>query len=424
MLDLAKLMAEMADSMFEDIEQRLQSELRKRDDTIAELRAQIAAIPAGKDGVAGRDGVDGKDGRDGIDGKDGARGATGENGADGRDGIDGRSVSVEDIEPLIARMVSRSVEALPKARDGTDGRDGRDGASVPVEAVATLVNAEVAKAVAALPKPADGKDGRPGEPGKDGRDGVPGKDGERGVDGKDGAAGRDGAAGLDGKDGAPGKDGRDGETPIIDLHEVAEIIKSDPEMVTLLRGERGAEGLRGRDGEPGKDGMPGRDGADGQPGRDGTPGRDGADGKSVTVEQVREVVENRFNGWALEFEREAGRRQLEAINAIPLPRDGRDGERGRDGFGMDDFEWRADTPDGGRTLLLELSAGGRVQTVRLKTSTVIDRGTFDAQKRYEAGDAITYGGHLWIVQKDGAQGKPGESPDFRLAVRRGRDSKE
>jgi hypothetical protein len=315
-----------------------------------------------------------------ADGKDGAPGAEGQKGADGT------SVSLEDVEPIVGRLLAKAIEAMPKPRDGSDGRDGRDGASVPVEAVATLVNAEVAKAVAALPKPVDGKDGQRGEPGKDG---APGKDGERGAD---------------------GVNGKDGADAVIDVEEVVQALKRDAEAVQMLRGERGAQGAQG---DPGRAGDPGRDGKDG---RDGARGSDGA---SVTVDQVADVVRQRFDTWALEFEREAEARQRHAMGLVPLPRDGTDGRDGRDGFGLDDFEFAAELVDD-RMLHLSLSAGGREKRCVLRLPIVIDRETWRADKKYERGDAVTYGGQIYIARAD-TQSRPGESGDWRLSVRRGVD---
>lgn len=407
-MDIEKI----AQAAFTALRGYVERELGKRDATIAELLARIEAIPAGKDGSNGAAGRDGLNGKDGTAGRDGAAGKAGDNGADGHHGIDGKSITVDDVEPLLARLVSKAVDALPKARDGVDGREGRDGQSVSIESVAAIVRGEVVNAVAALPKPADGKDGAPGA---DGKDGAAGKHGERGADGVNGKDGAPGSDGRNGADGASGTHGKDGADAVIDVHDVLDALKRDAEALALLRGARGEDGARGERGEPGITGSNGRDGTDGLAGEDGA---------SITDEQLREVVQQRFSGWALEFERIATDRQRAAIDAVPLPRDGRDGERGRDGLGLDDFEWRVDSPDGGRTLVLELTAGGRTQAATIKTATVLDRGVYDAQKRYEAGDAITYGGHLWIVQKAAPQGKPGESADFRLAVRRGRDAKE
>ena len=41
---------------------------------------------------------------------------------------------------------------------------------------------------------------------------------------------------------------------------------------------------------------------------------------------------------------------------------------------------------------------------------------------YERGDAVTYGGSLWIAQRDTNEYPRGEDSGWRLAVKRGRDA--
>jgi hypothetical protein len=115
---------------------------------------------------------------------------------------DGKSVTVEELEPIIADHVQKAVAAIPAPKDGADGKNGADGI--------------------------DGKDGTNGIDGKNGTDGIHGKDG---LDGKNGRDGLDAVefirsegnlivtlsngttkdlGPINGKDGAPGKDGRDG----------------------------------------------------------------------------------------------------------------------------------------------------------------------------------------------------------------------
>lgn len=67
---------------------------------------------------------------------------------------DGKSVTVDDVEPLLADLVQKAVGELPKAKDGVDGE------SVPVEQVQRMVEEAVTKAVAAIPVPKDGEHGR------------------------------------------------------------------------------------------------------------------------------------------------------------------------------------------------------------------------------------------------------------------------
>lgn len=90
----------------------------------AQIRERLSAL---KDGDPGRDGRDGVDGRDGEPGQPGRDGADGQDGSDGAPGQDGRSVTTDDVQPLIDRMVAEAVSAIPAPQDGRDGRDGADG---------------------------------------------------------------------------------------------------------------------------------------------------------------------------------------------------------------------------------------------------------------------------------------------------------
>lgn len=75
------------------------------------------------------------------------------------------------------------------------------------------------------------------------------------------------------------------------------------------------------------------------------------------------------------------------------------------------------------TVTTELSDGEpTAQTISIPT--VLDRGPHVEGKIYEPGDAVTYGGSLWIAQKSAPTGRPGDegSEGWRLAVRRGRDA--
>lgn len=136
-----------------------------------ELRAQIADIPAGKDGI---------DGKDGAIGPQGERGEAGPAGKDGNDGMNGM--------------------------DGVNGRDGKDADE----------DAIVQRVLALIPAPKDGERGPQGERGEKGEPGDMGTRGEPGEKGLDGTDGRDG---RDGKEGPPGRDA-------LDL-EIVEMIEPD-----------------------------------------------------------------------------------------------------------------------------------------------------------------------------------------------------
>lgn len=89
-----------------------------------QIRDRLSAIKDGDPGRDGRDGVDGRNGDNGLPGRDGVDGARGKDGDPGRDGA---SVTTEDVQPLIERMISEAVSAIPAPQDGRDGRDGVDG---------------------------------------------------------------------------------------------------------------------------------------------------------------------------------------------------------------------------------------------------------------------------------------------------------
>jgi hypothetical protein len=51
------------------------------------------------------------------------------------------------------------------------------------------------------------------------------------------------------------------------------------------------------------------------------------------------------------------------------------------------------------------------------------RGVWSETARYQQGQMVTRGGSMWSCQKDGASGKPGESADWLLIVKAGRDGR-
>lgn len=191
-------------------------------------------------------------------------------------------------------------------------------------------------------------------------------------------------------------------------------------------GRDGVDGKDGRDGEPGPKGEPGERGLQGEPGRDGAPGkdgRDGVDGKGVTPEDLRlmladeaqRMVESAQAKWALEWERHATGMLQRAVENMPKPKDG------RDAFELADLDVQHDG-DGGVTL--RFVRGDERKEFQLRLPRFKDCGIFKAGTDYRAGDGVTWAGSFFIAQKDSPSGKPEESPDWRLAVKRGRDGKD
>lgn len=192
---------------------------------------------------------------------------------------------------------------------------------------------------------------------------------------------KDGRDGVDGKDGAPGPAGDRGD-------------KGDPGPQGE-RGEQGLPGPAGADGAKGIDGKDGRDGADGIAGKDGAPGRDGLPGVQGPKGDTGE----------------AGAKGI-------------DGKDGRDGT-LDNLKAIF---DGERTVTLCFKDGTPIDGGVIRFPTVIDRGVFDVERAYDAGDGVTWGGSFWIAQGNTKGAKPGDvataSRAWRLAVKAGRDGRQ
>lgn len=137
-------------------------------------------------------------------------------------------------------------------------------------------------------------------------------------------------------------------------------------------GPRGEKGERGEKGLPGPAGPPGMDGARGAKGE---PGRNASD-LGYLQERIEEQVARAFKTATVT------------------------------------------TPDGGRTL--RWAFGEVVHEIR--TATVLDAGVWKDGTAYGRGDGVSFGNSFWIAQAD-TTAKPGNSEDWRLAVRRGNDGK-
>ena len=238
-----------------------------------------------------------------------------------------------------------------------------------VEGIAPIVKEYVADAMTPLLKrlaevEARNLKGDPGEPGPAGKDGEPGKDGQQGPAGEQGPVGEQGPAGERGEAGEAGPAGDPGQPGA-----------AGPRG---LDGEPGAAGGKGADGRPGERGSDGADGRDGQPGAPGQAGRDGKDGAP-----------------------------------------GRDGKDGADGLGFEDMNV---TYNGEREFSIRWSRGDHVEERQFTIPIVIDRGVW-RPSGYSKGDGVTWRGSWWIAKADTA-GEPEKSPDWRLAVKRGRDGKD
>lgn len=103
-------------------------------------------------------------------------------------------------------------------------------------------------------------------------------------------------------------------------------------------------------------------------------------------------------------------------------RDGKNGEPGRDGFGFEDMD--VAVLDDDRTIELSFRRGEEEKAFTLKWPTMIYRGVYKSEGGYAAGDSVTWGGSLWVAEKD-TNAKP-DTPDsgWKLACKKGRDGKD
>lgn len=310
----------------------------------------------------------------------------------GEKGDPGSSVTLADVEPLIARAVA----ALPPAKDGAPGKDAP-------EVNPDFVVAEVLRQV---PTPRDGKDAPP-------------------VDLQ--ALAAEVLAKMPApKDGAPGAS--------VTVDDVAPLIER-------AVGERLALIPVPKDGAPGSKGDPGNSvtpeqlapmvaaaveravSALPQPAA-GKDGRDGVDGKSFTADEVRAMVaaavESEQAKWALDFERRAQGVLERAVERMPRPKDGVDGKDGADGMGPDDVTIEFEDA---RTLAIKYAHGDVQRVARKQFPMPMYRGIYQAGDGYAPGDLCTFGGSLWHCNAPTTD-KPGEgSPTWSLCAKRGRDGK-
>ncbi len=107
----------------------------------------------------------------------------------------------------------------------------------------------------------------------------------------------------------------------------------------------------------------------------------------------------------------------------PSGKDGADGKPGRDGVdgvGFDDMDVEF---DGDRTITIKAQRGLNVKTWPLVLPYQRQKGVFVEGQTYVQGDVATFGGSQWHCETETIV-KPGESKDWTLIVKRGRDGKD
>jgi hypothetical protein len=155
------------------------------------------------------------------------------------------------------------------------------------------------------------------------------------------------------------------------------------------------------------------------------PAKDGEPGRTPSPEEVlgavEQVLEPKLNAYALDFERRAAGVLERAVDRLPKPADGKDGKDGRDAFDLKDFRVEQKSA---RDIVLVFERGEEKVEHALHFDVVLDAGPYKTDQSYQKGDAVTFGGGLWIAQQDTSEKPqtPG-STAWRLGVRRGTDGK-
>ncbi len=107
---------------------------------------------------------------------------------------------------------------------------------------------------------------------------------------------------------------------------------------------------------------------------------------------------------------------------VVVGKDGVRGLDGNDGFGLDDFQT---TFDGERTLTLRFVRGDLTKEFAYKLPYLLDRGVWKDSRSYERGDGVSFGGSIFIAQRDTKAGeKPETSDAWRLGPKRGQNGKD
>lgn len=105
---------------------------------------------------------------------------------------------------------------------------------------------------------------------------------------------------------------------------------------------------------------------------------------------------------------------------------GHDGAKGADGKDGQDgvgFDDMGVDFDGDRTVTLKWTRGEKTVKREIVFPVPLDRGVYSKGKDYQAGDGVTYGGSFWLAQEDTTD-VPGSSKAWRLAIKKGRDGKD
>jgi hypothetical protein len=188
----------------------------------------------------------------------------------------------------------------------------------------------------------------------------------------------------------------------------------------------------------------GERGEDGAPGEKGEKGDKGEDGKSVSVDDIKALIDEALEGISFEDDLPAPKDGRDALDIEVLPTIDEEKSYPRGTFASHNGGlWRAFQQTQGmkgweclvvghgntrmektgpRTMRVVHTDCRGIETVdEYKFPAMIYRGLWKEDETYNAGDVVTRSGAMWHCNKDNPEGKPGDSEDWQLCVKKGRD---
>lgn len=298
-----------------------------------------------------------------------------------------RSIT-EHVDPVMRALTARLEQLETRAADVDARPVPRDGLSAYDLAVQTGYAGTLEQWLETL----RGEPGAAGDPGPQGEAGPAGEPGPPGAQGPQGERGEPGPAGDPGPAGEPGQAGPVGPAG-----------PAGPQGEAGPTGERGADG---QDGAPGPQGLPG---VDGKAGPAGPPGLDAAALVVHPLDQARSYAPGSWASHAGGLWRATSQTQgMQGWECVVA--------------GLADVQIEAD--EDMRTIRMAVTSSAGVITERsFALPTMIYRGIYTAGQQYVRGDVVTWGGSSWTCREDTTD-KPGDSPAWQLAVKRGRDGRD
>jgi hypothetical protein len=252
--------------------------------------------------------------------------------------------------------------------------------------------------------------GEPGPSGSMGERGLPGDKGDKGDTGERGDIGPAGPQGVEGLKGADGLNGKDADIETVVTLAVEKALSLVGDLIEKAATDR-AMAMVELAVTKAIDALP-------KP-KDGRDGRDGVGIVETLVTEDGNLAVTLSDGVVKMAGRVKGDAGRDGLPGRTGPA-GKDGLDGMDGLGFDDVDAQ---PISERAFEITFSRGERKKSFEIPLAGFIDRGVWADGGSYKKGDGVTWGGSFFIAQKD-TTSKPETSPDWRLAVKRGRDGRE